>query len=150
MKNYDETRQLLRELGWSRHDRTENGFHLELWRNPICAPNRGIAYWAACSLSGIENVPNASRTSPNHRRPRVKRLQAKDLRTKTVLDFIDMAGTALAQLRGNNDRQVDTWSIYDRFDYLPPKVVLAKLRKLVRQKKLRGCACGCRGDFELR
>lgn len=31
----------------------------------------------------------------------------------------------------------------------PEKVVLAKARKLILQKKLRGCFCGCRGDFEL-
>src|SRR5690349_3703343 len=32
---------------------------------------------------------------------------------------------------------------------LPDKIVLAKLRKLIRRGLITGCACGCRGDFEL-
>lgn len=31
----------------------------------------------------------------------------------------------------------------------PIKVVRAKLRKMILQKKICGCACGCRGDFIL-
>jgi hypothetical protein len=31
----------------------------------------------------------------------------------------------------------------------PEKVVLAKLRRLVKRGVITGCACGCRGDFEL-
>lgn len=31
----------------------------------------------------------------------------------------------------------------------PEKVVLAKLRSLIKRGLLAGCACGCRGDFEL-
>lgn len=30
---------------------------------------------------------------------------------------------------------------------MPPKVVLAKARKLIRRGLLDGCDCGCRGDF---
>lgn len=32
---------------------------------------------------------------------------------------------------------------------VPEKVVLAKARKLIRQGVISGCACGCRGDFEV-
>lgn len=31
----------------------------------------------------------------------------------------------------------------------PPKVVLAKFRRLIHQGLVRGCACGCRGDFNI-
>lgn len=32
---------------------------------------------------------------------------------------------------------------------VPTKVVLAKANTLIRAGKLRGCACGCRGDFTI-
>jgi hypothetical protein len=32
---------------------------------------------------------------------------------------------------------------------VPEKVVLAKAKKLIRARKMDGCACGCRGDFQL-
>lgn len=32
---------------------------------------------------------------------------------------------------------------------IPLKVVLAKARKLIRRGLLTGCACGCRGEFEV-
>ena len=31
----------------------------------------------------------------------------------------------------------------------PEKVVLAKARKLIKRGLIRGCGCGCRGDFRL-
>lgn len=33
---------------------------------------------------------------------------------------------------------------------VPPKVVQAKARRLVDRGVLSGCACGCRGDFEIK
>jgi len=33
------------------------------------------------------------------------------------------------------------------FPAIPPKLVLAKARRLVRRRLLEGCYCGCRGDF---
>lgn len=33
---------------------------------------------------------------------------------------------------------------------LNEKIVLAKLRKMVRRGLITGCACGCRGDFEVK
>lgn len=32
---------------------------------------------------------------------------------------------------------------------VPPKVVLAKAKKLIERKVIEGCGCGCRGDFEI-
>lgn len=31
----------------------------------------------------------------------------------------------------------------------PQKLVLAKMRTLIRRELVSGCACGCRGDFEI-
>lgn len=42
------------------------------------------------------------------------------------------------------------WDIAARLPEFPEKVVLAKLGGLVRRGVLSGCACGCRGDFEIR
>lgn len=41
------------------------------------------------------------------------------------------------------------WEVCGSFYYAPPKVVHAKLRKLIRRGLLDGCYCGCRGDFQL-
>lgn len=41
------------------------------------------------------------------------------------------------------------WDIAKALGNLPEKVVLAKLRGLVKRGMITGCACGCRGDFEL-
>lgn len=38
---------------------------------------------------------------------------------------------------------------YDEVPGVPSKVVLAKAAKLIRRGLLHGCACGCRGDFEI-
>lgn len=32
---------------------------------------------------------------------------------------------------------------------IPPKLGLAKLRQLLNRKLISGCACGCRGDWEI-
>ena len=32
---------------------------------------------------------------------------------------------------------------------IPEKLVLAKMRMLVRRGLVKGCSCGCRGDFEI-
>ncbi len=31
----------------------------------------------------------------------------------------------------------------------PEKLLLSKMRKLINQELVHGCACGCRGDFEI-
>jgi hypothetical protein len=41
------------------------------------------------------------------------------------------------------------WDIEEELWEYPPKVLLAKLRRLVARGLLDGCACGCRGDFEI-
>lgn len=72
-------------------------------------------------------------------------MQAKDIKDDEML-------TALAAVRGKNG--APNWSsLYDVYVHfagtIPQKVVLAKLRSMVKRHVIRGCACGCRGDFEL-
>jgi hypothetical protein len=74
----------------------------------------------------------------------MKLLQAKNISDTRMFE-------ALAAVRGKNG--APKWSsLYDVLEQVPeypPKVVLAKLRGMVKRKILEGCACGCRGDFEL-
>lgn len=37
--------------------------------------------------------------------------------------------------------------VFDGFPAYPQKVVRAKLSKLLRRGVIKGCVCGCRGDF---
>lgn len=46
-------------------------------------------------------------------------------------------------------RTVNLNDIARLWDSVPEKVILAKAKTLIRQGRLWGCACGCRGDFEL-
>lgn len=72
-------------------------------------------------------------------------MQAKDITDEALLRAVVIA----------TDARSAPWA--NRFDVgvvlgeeIPEKVVLAKARKMIRQKKLYGCACGCRGDWRLK
>ena len=69
-------------------------------------------------------------------------MQAKDIATADVLAVIDRLcakplGSGAALLGDIQDAMPD----------VPPRVVLAKLRGMVKRGLLTGCDCGCRGDF---
>lgn len=70
--------------------------------------------------------------------------QAKDISDAVAFE-------ALKTVRGKNG--APDWSalsdVQEQLIQFPPKVVLAKLRSMIKRGILRGCACGCRGDFEL-
>jgi hypothetical protein len=74
-------------------------------------------------------------------KPRSTGIQAKDIDTDAILRFVSI---------GARDEQ---WTMFgpicELMADIPPKVVRAKLAKLIRQGLLDGCTCGCRGDFEL-
>jgi hypothetical protein len=70
--------------------------------------------------------------------------QAKDLPDAAVLAAVD----ALTG-EGSEYRTAHLWHVWEKFPKVPPKVVLAKLRALVRKRLVEGCDCGCRGDFTL-
>jgi hypothetical protein len=71
-------------------------------------------------------------------------MQAKDITDATMLD-------ALSKARGLHGvpEWSSLWDVQKALPDVPPKVVLAKLRSMVKRNIIDGCTCGCRGDFEL-
>lgn len=68
--------------------------------------------------------------------------QAKDI------SDADMLASVARHERGEGGWAM-TWDIEPDFPGFPPKVVLAKLRKLLKRGLIDGCGCGCRGDWEI-
>lgn len=80
-------------------------------------------------------------------------MQAKDVPDRPVVAFVATHGgigcnwfeTVFEPSGRANQRSV----LHAMPDDTPPKVALAKMRALIRRGLVEGCACGCRGDFEL-
>lgn len=74
----------------------------------------------------------------------IKSIQAKDITDAQIL-------AAQAAVRGRHGvpHWATTWDIQEHLAAFPPKVVLAKLRSMKRRGIMVGCACGCRGDWEM-
>lgn len=66
-------------------------------------------------------------------------MQAKDIRPDDVLIAIRQVRTGIGASR---------WKV-GTFLGVPEKVMLAKLRHMTLSGILRGCYCGCRGDFTI-
>lgn len=62
--------------------------------------------------------------------------QCKDINEALIIRLITM------------DRLTHTSRIQEHTQ-IPNKLLLAKLRKMIQKKLITGCACGCRGDFEV-
>lgn len=65
-------------------------------------------------------------------------LQAKDVSDELVIALVRQLGPSVTR-----------WTLGDALPAVPPKVLLAKLRALVRRGFLDGCACGCSGFFDV-
>ena len=151
MRNYDETRRKLKELGWRRSDRTVNGIHQELWREPplygrslIVPPS--VPYWTACTTAGIEPALSKLRYAPRPSYKRAKTVQAKHVGdTRKVLQFIVDHCKTTGHLWTT---YYDLEELYPDWNKFPDKVRRAKMASLVAKGYLDGCLCGCRGDFE--
>ena len=80
-----------------------------------------------------------------------KTIQAKHVDTEALLAFVACcnAGAVPRSDGTHRPRDATRWDIEAEFTDAPPKVLLAKCRTLVRQRRLTGCACGCRGDYSL-
>ncbi len=70
--------------------------------------------------------------------------KAADIETDVLLGLIAMRSV---EARGMG--WVQCWDMADWYPDLPWKVVHAKLRRLIRRRRLTGCGCGCRGDYAL-
>lgn len=64
-----------------------------------------------------------------------KTVQAKSLTDEKMFETIAKVGGSL-------------FCIQAALAPIPPKVVLAKLRSMVKRFVAEGCTCGCRGNFE--
>lgn len=90
--------------------------------------------------SAGEGLVSAAQSKPA-RRPRPPKVQAKHVSDEFML-------AALAAVR-EPDGMSCWFHLRDSVAEHPPKVVQAKLRSMIRRGLIRGCACGCRGDFEV-
>lgn len=55
----------------------------------------------------------------------------------------------VAAVLAGHPELVGTDKAHKGFPGLPPKVVLAKAKRLVGRQVIDGCTCGCRGEFEV-
>ncbi len=69
---------------------------------------------------------------------------AKDISDEVMLG-------AIRERRGAHGvpRWATLWDIQDHLAQYPKKVVVGKLNRLIKRNVIDGCACGCRGDFEI-
>ncbi len=81
------------------------------------------------------------------------KIQVKDIPDQAMIDLVDRLWNApRAYMEGDNlvvfyPNGASTFDILKMWDSIPPKVIMAKLKKLVAANKLDGCTCGCRGEF---
>lgn len=68
--------------------------------------------------------------------------QAKDIPDADFLAIVE-------DINIKEHRWAFMWDMEAAFPEVPPKVVLAKARSLIKRKLMDGCPCGCRGDFEV-
>ena len=87
-------------------------------------------------------------------------MQAKDIPAETILGIVREynEGRAADRVIKWGDENVlitgKRWCLFrdieERIPDVPPKVILAKCRNLIKRGMLGGCGCGCRGDFEVK
>lgn len=70
----------------------------------------------------------------------IKRLQAKHIADDAVLAVID-------KVQRESFRWTTVGELCSAID-MPMKVILAKCSSMIRRELIRGCACGCSGNFE--
>ena len=56
----------------------------------------------------------------------------------------------VATVLAGHPELVETPMAVQDWPNMPPKVVMAKAKRLMARGLLEGCACGCRGDYEVR
>lgn len=54
------------------------------------------------------------------------------------------------RINESENRWANTWDIEEAFPGVPPKLLLSKARNLIKRGLMKGCPCGCRGDFDVR
>ncbi len=88
-------------------------------------------------------------------RPRLCFRHARDIPDEVFLDAVRAATRGPWATRWDVEAALAGLPVPRDFDAnrdipgVPPKVVLAKARRLINRGLLWGCACGCRGDFQI-
>lgn len=75
-------------------------------------------------------------------------MKCSDIPTEPILEFLKIhggMGCSWIPIEIAGDRSV----LNAMPAGIPTKLALAKMRKLIKKKLVTGCACGCRGDFDL-
>lgn len=75
-----------------------------------------------------------------------KKIQVKHVETLPILQFLDNIAPRMAI---SFDRDFENSIFHAVPEEIPRKVMLSKLRNMIEKGIIDGCACGCRGDFEL-
>ena len=74
---------------------------------------------------------------------------------RTVVQCKDIPDFPILEMLAKNPNQGhgwcgDEWNVRCAMPSgIPPKLVLAKMRRLIRRGVVSGCPCGCRGDFKI-
>lgn len=79
-------------------------------------------------------------------------MQTKDLDTNEMLDVIDKLSTSKEYPWDDYTKDkhpVFIDDIFTCYPKVPQKLIVSKLRNLIKKGLITGCACGCRGDFEV-
>lgn len=71
-------------------------------------------------------------------------MKCSDIPTEPILEFLKIHGGIGCTWRAGNRSVLQVMP-----SGTPPKLALAKMRTLIKNKLVVGCACGCRGDFDL-
>lgn len=75
------------------------------------------------------------------------RVKASDLTDERFMDrMLDVFENG--NVFGSVGNWTTTWDLEEAFPSLPPKVIIAKAKRLIGRGLIEGCDCGCRGDFE--
>jgi len=79
------------------------------------------------------------------------RLQIKDIPDEPILELLRARpGTWFTWFPSRPEEDEIMPTVVSAFPAgLPDKLVLAKMNSLIRRGLIEGCACGCRGDFEI-
>lgn len=72
-------------------------------------------------------------------------MKCSDIPDRTILEFLlDRPGWIMWWPNENRPGMGDAFPLGT-----PPKLMRAKMRKLILRGLVSGCDCGCRGDFEI-
>ncbi len=110
-----------------------------LWLN-----GRLFGVYGAATLARIVEATVVQSRWVRHTRNDSSMTSAKDISDEQALG-------AVRATRGAHGvpEWATLWDTQKHLSGYPPKIVLAKLKSLIKRGALDGCACGCRGDFNI-